>query len=616
MKKKGLWTVVPRKQAGGKKVTSVKWVDTNKGTEEEPLIRSRLVARDFRVADRDREDLFAATPPWELKKLLMSHAAYRGDGVRRKILLIDVKKAHLNPMCKDEVYVELPQELGVGPDQVGKLEYWLYGFRPAAAAWENHYADKLQSVGFRRGAATPVAFYHEKKDVNLVVHGDDFTFVGGDDSLDWVESNMKRWYEVKVRARLGPDDHDDKEATLLGRTIRWEDWGVTCEADPKHRRLVMEALGLEENSKSLAAPGAKEDDMAEKRNQGEEERDSTEDTKFRAIAARLNYMAADMPDIQFACKEACREMSAPTETSWKKLKKLGRYLVGREKVVWEYPFKDTIGSWKVYTDSDWAGSVSTRKSTSGGILMLGGHCMKTWSATQDPLALSSCEAEYYAIVEGVMEAAADKLGTVVEGATRAVGLQTSAKELGIDANDITIEVATDSSSAKSFASRRGSGRIRHIEVKWLWLQRAVADGRVHLRKTPGATNPADVLTKYQSMREIKEKLLAVNIVLQATRAGGCRPAQAKDAQIDTGAVSFWTQLQRGGSRVAWADAEDSDGQEVGEQGGQDACGVRLVGALEPDDAEQGVIRGGVLRPTPLNMRVRDRPAPMSQPVWL
>ena len=549
MRRRGLWRVVPRKQAEGKKVTSVKWVDTNKGTEDEPLIRCRLVARDFRAADKDREDLFAATPPWELKKLLMSQATYRGGGKKRKMLLIDVKKAHLNPECGDEVYVELPEEVGAGPDQVGKLDYWLYGFRPAAAAWENHYAEKLQGVGFRRGAATPVAFYSEDKDVSLVVHGDDFTFVGEDQSLNWIEACMKTWYEVKVRARLGPDEHDDKWATLLGRIIKWTDWGVTCEADPKHRKIVMEALGLEEDSKSLMAPGTKEDKTETQNRENSEERNPTNDTKFRAIAARLNYIAADMPDIQFATKEACRDMSAPSEQSWRKIKKIGRYLVGRTKVEWRYPWKYEIGDWKVYTDSDWAGNVKTRKSTSGGILMLGEHCMKTWSSTQDPLALTSCEAEYYAMVEGVMEVAAETLGAVVEGATRAIGIQTAAKELGVEANDVVIEVATDSSSAKSFASRRGSGRVRHIEVKWLWLQRAVADGKVRLKKIPGITNPADICTKYLSRTEIKDKLKAVNIGVQEKGGGGL------------GADNSWARLEQGGPRIAWADAFDSENEE-------------------------------------------------------
>ena len=55
------------------------------------------------------------------------------------------------------------------------------------------------------------------------------------------------------------------------------------------------------------------------------------------IVATINYMATDMPDLQFACKEVCREMSAPTVQLWKKVKRIGRYLLGREKVV-DVPF--------------------------------------------------------------------------------------------------------------------------------------------------------------------------------------------------------------------------------------------------------------------------------------
>ena len=618
MRKRGLWKVVPRAQAEGKKVTSVKWVDTNKGTEEDPMIRCRLVARDFRAADRDREDLFAATPPWELKKLLMSQAAFRGDGRKRKILLIDVKKAHLNPECKDEVYVELPEEVGAKPDQIGKLDYWLYGFRPAAAAWENHYADNLVSVGFRRGEATPVAFYNKAKDISLVVHGDDFTFVGEDDSLDWIEQHMKRWYEVKIRARLGHDEHDDKEATLLGRIVKWETWGITCEADPKHRRLVMDALGLEETSKRLTVPGNKDDGKMEEKPKQEEEQEKNpaDHTRFRAIAARLNYMAADMPDVQFACKEACREMSAPTEGSWRKVKKLGRYLVGRPRVLWQYPWKSEVGIWKVYTDSDWAGNTVTRKSTSGGILMLGTHCMKTWSVTQDPLALSSCEAEYYAIVEGVMEAAAKGLGAVVEGATRALGLQASARELGIMVDDIVVDVATDSSSAKSFASRRGSGRIRHVEVKWLWLQRAVADGKVRLRKILGTTNPADVCTKYQSITEITNKLRAVGICVEQKTGGQESKLVAFHSQeASLGTESSWARLQRGGKRIQWADASDSGGEGHDEEI-DDLTGMELAderdaarsegGARRASGSQTGSARGGVLNISPVQCSAERR----------
>ena len=68
-----------------------------------------------------------------------------------------------------------------------------------------------------------------------------------------------------------------------------------------------------------------------------------------------------------------------------------------------------------------------------------------------------------------------------------------------------MEIATDSRGAKSFASPRGSGRIRHIEVKWLWLEQAVADGRFRMTKVAGAKNPPDVLTKHKGVRDLQEQ---------------------------------------------------------------------------------------------------------------
>jgi hypothetical protein len=61
------------------------------------------------------------------------------------------------------------------------------------------------------------------------------------------------------------------------------------------------------------------------------------------------------------------------------------------------------------------GSSKDRKSTSGGVWMLGDHCIKTWSATQGAYALSSAEAELYGMIEAV---------------TRAKGLLSLATELG------------------------------------------------------------------------------------------------------------------------------------------------------------------------------------------
>ena len=62
----------------------------------------------------------------------------RRDGKLRKLLSIDVRKAHLNPKCEEDVYIQLPEECRLGPDVCGRLNYWLYDFRPAAAALGKH----------------------------------------------------------------------------------------------------------------------------------------------------------------------------------------------------------------------------------------------------------------------------------------------------------------------------------------------------------------------------------------------------------------------------------------------------------------------------------------------
>eukprot|EP00973_Karenia_brevis_P026588 3668804-Karenia_brevis.AAC.1 len=77
----------------------MRWVDTNKSYMKNKYdFRSRMVAKNYRGRDKGRDDLFAETPPLEAKRMLLSRAVTKGtDGRRRKLIFVDVKKAHLNP---------------------------------------------------------------------------------------------------------------------------------------------------------------------------------------------------------------------------------------------------------------------------------------------------------------------------------------------------------------------------------------------------------------------------------------------------------------------------------------------------------------------------------------
>ena len=93
----------------------------------------------------------------------------------------------------------------------------------------------------------------------------------------------------------------------------------------------------------------------------------SEATLYRAIAARLNYIALHRVDIQFWAKEIAKHMARPVELDWAKIKRVARYLAGAPRYVQMYEWQEYDGKMQTFADSDWAGDKVTRKSTSGGL---------------------------------------------------------------------------------------------------------------------------------------------------------------------------------------------------------------------------------------------------------
>ena len=132
---------------------------------------------------------------------------------------------------------------------------------------------------------------------------------------------MQTWFYVKVRGIMGDGPGDISEIKLLGRTIRWTSEGLQFEADGRHREMIMNDHGLNEESKPLTLPVVVS-------NSFEEEDESPqlpaeEARSFRGTAARLNFLGPDRPDVQFASKTVSRTMAKPSEFGQKQLKKTG-----------------------------------------------------------------------------------------------------------------------------------------------------------------------------------------------------------------------------------------------------------------------------------------------------
>ena len=120
--------------------------------------------------------------------------------------------------------------------------------------------------------------------------------------------------------------------------------------------------------------------------------------------------------------------------------------------------------------------------------MRGSHHIKSWSATQKRVTLSSAEAE---------------LGALVKAATEAIGVLQMAESLG---RSLEGEIFVDSSAALAVVARKGCGKLRHVRVGQLWIQEVAEAEELKFRKILGDINPADLNTKHLT-RVRMDKLL-------------------------------------------------------------------------------------------------------------
>ena len=164
--------------------------------------------------------------------------------------------------------------------------------------------------------------------------------------------------------------------------------------------------------------------------------------------------------------------------------RLAKFLVSNSKLEWIYQAQDVPEKYVVFGDSVWAGSEC--RSTTGAFEQCGLHPIEFSCSTQHVIALSSGEAELYA----TRRAAAGGLQSV---------------QLLVEAvMEPKLEVLTDSSANLGMHNRIGTGRVRHLDVKWLWTQEAVQSGRFSLKKVSTDRNVSDLTTKHHhdQMRQL------------------------------------------------------------------------------------------------------------------
>ena len=223
------------------------------------------------------------------------------------------------------------------------------------------------------------------------------------------------------------------------------------------------------------------------------------------------FRSQDRADITFIVNGLCQRMSNPTQQSLVKLKRLARYLKRERQWGQVFKYGKTVEEVTTFTDSDWAGCKETRKSSSAGVVMLGEHALKAYTRKQKIIARSSAEAELYAAALG----ASESKGTV-----------SLLRDLGYEKKPV---LAIDARATEHILHRQGIGKLKHIDVAYLWIQDEVRSHRLRVRRVRSEDNVAELGTKTDQQGGDCEALSRTGVREHESRKCSDGPSNRGDA---------------------------------------------------------------------------------------
>ncbi|KAM6572601.1 hypothetical protein CsatA_016681 [Cannabis sativa] len=214
------------------------------------------------------------------------------------------------------------------------------------------------------------------------------------------------------------------------------------------------------------------------------------------VGSLMYSMVCTRPDLAYAMSVVNRFIANPGTEHWAAVKWTLRYVKGTLDIGLKF-HKDNISPCDVtgYVDSDYAGSIDTRRSLTGYCFTVLGGCVCWKSNLQKVVALSTTEAEYMAATEAIKEA---------------VWLKGFAQEMKINATDITV-YCDNQSALHLMKNPMFHERSKHIDIRLHYIREIIASGEVQVKKVKTDDNPADVMTKCVTLAKFRRCLNLLNI---------------------------------------------------------------------------------------------------------
>ena len=380
---------------------------------------------------------------------------------------MDIKSAFLNGFINEEVYVEQPSgfEHETHSNHVYKLKKALYGLKQAPRAWYDRLKNFLLASDFEIGKVDSTLFIRKiDGDILIIqIYVDDIIFGSTNISLyQEFSKSMQKEFEMSHMGELN---------FFLGLQVKQVKDGTFINQG-KYAKDLLKRFGMDSTS-------SKNTPMSTTTQLDKDENGKSIDQKlYRGMIGSLLYITASRPDIMFSVCLCARYQSDPKESHIKAVKRIFRYLKHTSDYELFYP-KNSSFELTSYSDADFAGCKSNRKSTSDTCHFLG-HSLVSWfSKKQNSVSLSTTEAEYIASSLACAQV---------------LWMKQTLSDYGISYS--SSQIFCDNTSAINLSKNPVQhSRTKHIDIRHHFLRDHVLKGDITLEFISTEKQIADILTK-------------------------------------------------------------------------------------------------------------------------
>ncbi|CAL1409757.1 unnamed protein product [Linum trigynum] len=485
------WTLVPRPPpevpiVGSRWLYAVKMLPD--GSVER--FRARLISQGFtQEYEVDYDETFAPVAKMATVRTLLAVASL----LNWHLFQLDVKNAFLHGDLKEVVYLERPPGYAYGDSShVCLLHRSLYGLKQAPRAWFEKFQNTILQFGFNQSLSDPSMFTKKSATglVVLLLYVDDMIITGDDvHGIVELKQGLQKAFSIKDLGELH---------YFLGLEVSRTSQGILL----NQKKYIGDLLSDHhfEDCKPVSTP--MELNLRLSRTSGDLLPDGA---GYRSLVGSLIYLAATRPDISYAVQIVSQYMAAPQVDHLAAAHRILRYLQGTRDVGMFFP---STGNpiLRAYSDSDFAGCIDTRRSTTGWCVQFAGSFISWRCKKQDKVSKSSTEAEYRAMSDVSSEL---------------IWLRRLLGDFGVSCS-LPMELFVDNTSAIQIATNPVlHEHTKHIELHVHYIRDLVRGGTINLHYIRTEDQIADIFTK--SFTNARHWYLSSKLMLRSRHqfGGGC-----------------------------------------------------------------------------------------------